>query len=73
MQNRICKELAVELIAENEEITVDDKEYAEGLERYAKKYGYEDVEAFENFVGEEKLRNKLLQEEVTEFLLSHCK
>lgn len=73
VQNRICKELAVELIAEKEEIAVTDKEYEEGLERYAKEYDYQDAEKFESFVGKDNLRNKLLQEEVTEFLLSHCK
>lgn len=73
VQKRVCKELAIELIAEKEELSLTEEEYEKGLERLAKQYDYADSEEFKNFVGEESIRRTLLQEKVTGFLVEHCR
>ena len=71
-QNLIKQELAVKLIAEKEELTLTLEEYESGLVDYAMQYGYDDPVAFEEMIGEEEMKNILLQKKVGEWLIEHC-
>lgn len=73
VKDKICSELAMELIVEKEEIVVTAKDYEQELKKLAAKYNYDDPKAFEEFVGEANLKQTLLQEKVTEFLINNCK
>ena len=68
----VCQELAIELIAEKEKFEISDKVYKEKLEEYAEQYGIEDVEEFENTVGETNIKKTILQEMVADFLIDNC-
>lgn len=63
---------AMELIAEEEEITVSDKEYEEALEEEAASRGY-DVKTFKSMIDEEAYKKVVLQNKVLEFLIDNCK
>lgn len=71
-QNLIKQELAVKLISEKEELTLTLEEYEVGLADYAIQYGYDDPATFEEMIGEEEMRNILLQKKVGEWLIEHC-
>lgn len=70
-KNLIKQELAVELIAEEEDLTVSKKEYKEGVKKYAEQYGYE-VDEFEEMAGKENIEATLVQEKVGKFLVDNC-
>lgn len=69
----IAQDYAIELIVEKEKITVTAAEYEEGLASYAEQYGYDDPEEFEEVIGEDSIREVLLQKKVIEFLVDNCK
>lgn len=66
------QELAIELIAEKEDLALTDKDYDAGVKDLAAQYGYEDIEEFETAYGKEGIRQALLQEKVGDFLVKHC-
>lgn len=66
------QQLAIALIAEEEGLTIKEKEYEEGLKKFADQYGYDDVEKFENAYGKDTIRETLLQEKVGKFLVENC-
>lgn len=71
------QEYAIELIAKAESLSVSDEEYQAGLKKYAEESGYdssdeEKVKEFESAITKEVMKKQLLQEEVTELLLSHA-
>lgn len=70
-------ELAVEYIADKEDIVVSEKEYEEKTAELAATYGETDVAAFitsyESVYGEGYIKRMMLQEEVAVFLLKSCK
>lgn len=72
-EDTLAQQFAVELIAEKEKLSLTDKEYKEGLEKYAKQYNAEDAAAFEKEVGKENVEKTLLQEKVTDWLIENCK
>lgn len=68
---------AVELIAEKEKLTVSDKDYTNGLKKYAEESGYDSSDAeklqeFEEMVGKETIKQQLLQEKVSKVLSENC-
>lgn len=73
VKNKICSELAMELIVEKEGLAVTAKEYEQELKKLATEYNYDDPKAFEEFIGEANLKQILLQERVTDFLINNCK
>ena len=73
VKDKICSELAMELIVEKEEITVTAKDYEQELKKLAAEYNYDDPEAFEEFIGEVNLKQTMLKQSVTEFLINNCK
>lgn len=66
------QELAINLIAEKEGLTISDKAYEEGVKELASQYGYEDTEEFVKAYGKDGIRKALLQEKVGKFLLDNC-
>lgn len=70
--NLIKQQLAVKLIAEKEKLTLTLEDYEAGLADYAMQYGYDDPEEFEETVGEEVIRNMLLQKQVGNWLMEKC-
>lgn len=66
------QQLALEAIAEMEEMEITEEEYGESVKNYMEMYGYTDEESFISaFGGEESLRQALLQQEVYDFLLEN--
>ena len=47
------QELIIQAIAQQENLTITDEEYQEGLQNYATAYSYESTEEFENDYGKE--------------------
>lgn len=66
------QELAIDLIAEKEGLTLSDKAYKEGVKELASQYGYEDTEEFVKAYGEDSIRQALLQEKVGKFLVDNA-
>jgi trigger factor len=73
----LMTELAVEYIAEKEDIVVSEKEYEEKISELAAMYGETSVEGFvqsyESIYGEGYIKRMMLQEKVAAFLLKHAK
>ena len=73
----VCEELAIELIAEKEDITVSLEEYEEEAQSLATQYGETDVDAFvksfESVYGEGYIRKELQRAKVAVFLLDNAK
>ena len=66
------QELAINLIAEKEGLTISDKAYDEGVKELASQYGYEDTEEFIKAYTEDGIRKALLQEKVGKFLVDNA-
>lgn len=66
------QELAINLIAEKEGLTITDKVYKEGVKELASQYGYEDTEEFVKAYSEDAIRKALLQEKVGKFLVDNA-
>lgn len=66
------QELAINLIAEKEGLTITDKAYEEGVKELSSQYGYEDTEEFVKAYGEDTVRKALLQEKVGKFLVDNA-
>ena len=66
------QEMAINLIAEKEGLTISDKAYDEGVKELASQYGYEDIEEFVKAYSEEGIRKALLQEKVGKFLVDNA-
>ncbi len=69
VRNYVYEQMVMALIIEHENITISDKEYAEGLENYAKKNGFKDGKACEDYYGEAEVRSSLLWDKVLMFLV----
>lgn len=65
--------LATELIAEKEGIKLSDKDYKKIMKEYAEEYGYESAEAMNAQIGEEQVKQVILQDKVKELLIKECK
>ena len=63
---------AVKLIAAKQHLEPSDEEYNEKALEYAQSAGMEDVEAYEEQVGEELLRTVILREAVMDYLVDEC-
>ena len=69
----IAQKYAIELIAEEEKMTISAKLYDEKLAEYAEQAQQEDVKAFEKEVGEKVIKQNILFENVTELIVDSCK
>ena len=68
----VCQELAIELIAEKEKLSVSDKVYEKKIKEYAEQFAIDDVAEFEKTVGKENIKKTILQEMVADFLIDNC-
>ncbi|MEG2597195.1 MAG: trigger factor, partial [Oscillospiraceae bacterium] len=69
----IKREVIVQAIAEAEKLTLSEKEYDEGIQKYMKNFGIETVEEMEKQYPKEQIESSLLSEKVSTFLLKHAK
>lgn len=72
-KEQLKKRYAIELIAENEDLLLSDKEYNRELEERAKENRIEDVQEYENMFGREQLYRTFLEERVLEFIKGNLK
>lgn len=68
-KEEVASRLVAEAIAEKEDLVLTDKEYDEGVTKYAKEYGYETEDEFIEEAGEESIRVELQREKVQNWLL----
>ncbi len=71
------QDYAVALISKKEKLEVTDKDYQEGLKKYAEESAYdssdeEKLKEFEEMIGKDNLKKILQQEKVTNLLIEHC-
>ena len=71
-ENSIAMEMAIDLIAEKEKLTLSEKEYQEKYEEMAEMYNFESVEAMIEQATEETLQGVILQQRVGEFLVENA-
>lgn len=72
VQQSVALEEALKLIAEKQHLEPSDKEYEEGIAKYAEEAGFDDVEAYTEQVGEEELKTAVLRDKVTDYLVDKC-
>lgn len=65
---RLQTGLLKEAIAEKENLTISDEEYAGGVQHYMSNYGYTDQEQFESAMGKESIMEQLLFDKVLQFV-----
>lgn len=72
-KEELKKRYAIELIAENENLLLSDKDYNRELEKRARENEVEDVQQYENMFGREQLYRTFLEERVLEFIKENLK
>lgn len=65
--------LAVELIAEKENLELSEKEYDKEVEKFAKENGYPDSKTLNETLGEDQVKDSILQNRVLEWTADNCK
>lgn len=68
VQANLVPELILKAIAEKEELTVSEEEYAEGCANYADAYGYASVEEFEAAYDKVTIETSVLMDKMLEFI-----
>ena len=71
-QQTAALEEAIRLIAEKQKLEPSDKEYEEMAKEYAQQAGMDDVDAYKEQVGEDVLKNAILVDVVTDYLVDEC-
>ena len=71
-QQTAALEQALKLIAEKHGLEPSEEEYEEKIREYAEQDGVDDVEKYKEQVGEDVLRNTILAEVVTDYLVEEC-
>lgn len=71
-QQTAALEQALQLIAEKHGLEPSEEEYEEKIREYAEQDGVDDVETYKEQVGEDVLRNTILAEVVTDYLVEEC-
>ncbi len=72
-EDMVKRELVFNAIIEAEGITVSDDEYSENAEKMASEYGYESVEAMEEAIGQDAIREDMLWDKVLDVIVSSAK
>ncbi len=65
--------LAVELIAEEENLEISGKEYDKEVKKFAEENGYPDSETLIDTLGEDQVKDAILQNRVLEWTVDNCK
>ena len=68
----LYQDLILNAIIENEKLELTDEEYEEGLENYVEINGYESTDELLEDFSEEYVRNLLLQEKATDFVVDNA-
>lgn len=63
---------AMKLIAEKEDLEPTKKEYDEAIKEFAKEAGTDDIEAFKEQYGEDRLKDSALRQAVLDYLVDNC-
>lgn len=71
-QTAVAFDEAVNLIAKKQHLELSDEEYEEKALEYAQAAGMDDVEAYEEQVGEDLLKTAILREVVMDYLVDEC-
>ena len=71
-QETVALNEAVKLIAEKQKLVPSDEEYEEKIKEYAEQAGVEDVDAYKEQVGEDVLKDAILMDIVTDYLVEEC-
>lgn len=72
-KNSVKQELAAELIAKEMKLTPTDKEYEKIYEDYASQYGFSDVDAMKEQIGEDQLKEMAVQDKVLDWVVDNAK
>lgn len=65
--------LAIELIAEKEDLEMSEKEYDKEIRQFAEDNGYPDKDTLIDTLGEEQVKEAILQNKVLEWVVENCK
>ena len=65
--------LVIELIAEKEGLELEKKEYDKAVEKFATDNGYPDKKTLIDTIGEEQVKDAILQNEVLNWTVKNCK
>lgn len=65
--------LVIELIAEKEGLELKEKEYDKAIEKFATDNGYPDKETLIETIGEDQVKDAILQNEVLNWTVKNCK
>lgn len=68
----IKQNIAIQLIADKEDLVPSDKEYEKSYKQLAKDQGYKSVDALKKAASEDTLKNIILQQKVADYLLKSC-
>lgn len=71
-QQLVFEEMVLTMIIDREGISISDKEYSEGLAKYAERNGVDDVQKFEEEYGADTIRESLLWDKTLMFLLERA-
>ncbi len=71
-QNNVAEQMVMNYIVKNENITVSDEEYENGLVELAAKYDFESPEAFETHYGTSLIRQSMLFEKIMTLILENA-
>lgn len=72
-KNSVKQELAADLIAKEMKLTPTDKEYEKIFEDYASQYGFTDVDAMKEQIGEDQLKEMAVQDKVLDWVFDNAK
>lgn len=71
-KENIKEQMAVEAIAKEEKIEMDDETYEKELEKMSEEYGYESVDDFKEAFEEDDLKDAVLKSLVMDYVKEHC-
>lgn len=71
-ETAVKRKLACELLAKKKKLEPSDKKYEEEIARYAEQSGYEDTDEFLKAVGEDVVKQSILQQAVADWLAESC-
>ncbi|SHK20414.1 trigger factor [Hespellia stercorisuis] len=71
-QDTVKKNLACQLIADKKKLNLSDKEYKAEYKTLAENYGYESTDDLIDQVGEDTLKQIVLQDKVADYLVESC-
>ncbi|MCI8992378.1 MAG: hypothetical protein HFG80_06580 [Eubacterium sp.] len=73
IMQQVYRSMTIHALIKEENISLSDEEYQDGVKRYAENYGYSSAEEMENDYGEDALREVLTEEKVLDFLVENAK